>query len=841
MKLTSASLVSIIAYTLTIPATHAANIAATYSDGDTITSANSATVAAGDRWQQSNLSLTIASDGYIDVQENSEAVNTTVGQLSTSSIVVDGGFLILDGPNSLLIGNGNNGSGTIDVRSGSFDSSPGGTLFIGRDRATGIVIIRGGDVYLGQQPSFDAGNLPGSGSIDFADKIDGGISDGTLTVEGADSSYYEALYAAGDLTINGKNTYPFANVFSVSGSTLTAITPPASPYWTGINGSTWDAATTANFASNDPADPLVNTTFDVATATSDAAIFADTYPFDGTSAAVGTYTVDIAAGGVETVSVTFANESAPYIVSSADTTGISGATNLEISGTAGVTLLGTHASTGTTTIAAGATLTLGDGTTDGSISGSTIDNNSSLVVNTLTDTTHNGVVSGTGTLEKLGAGTLTFAGNSTATGATTIAEGTIVYQGTLNASSYDIAASSVMEIENSTTVNISNSTTISGAGTLRKSGIGEFVWGQSAATFALDSDALIDVQAGIFRCANANDVWTDNLADVHVADAATFYGNEANIRVDVLTGEGTITSGNPVATYTAFTFGVDDGSGTFDGQLNDQAAPGNYTKVGTGTQTLTGINFYTGNTTVEAGTLTLADGGELTMAPTTNGVTNVIAGVEQGTGTINLDGSLYLDLDATDSTSGNSWLLVDHSNLTVNYGATFSVSSSLSSFDQQGDLWVMTYGNDEWVFSQTTGILTVTGPGGFTDWLALYPDLSDTTPLGDPDMDGIANVLEYVLDGNPELADPAILPALDASGENLVFSFTRRADSTADTSQVFQYGSDLTSWTDLDLETAPEVELGTPADGLQSVTVTLDKSLATGGKLFGRLQATVTP
>ncbi|MGD7653272.1 MAG: PEP-CTERM sorting domain-containing protein [Verrucomicrobiales bacterium] len=206
---------------------HAANIAANYSDGDTIST--TVIVGAGDRWQQAGISITVGSGGFLDVQSSSESVNMNIGQLNTATIIVDGGSLALNGPNSLLLGNGSTGNGTIDLRSGTFNSTPGATLFIGRDGADGLLTIRGGSAVLGIQPTFDAvGSTAGDGTIDFADKIGGGTSDGTLTITGADLSYYQALYASGDLTINGSNTNDFSNVFTVSGETISVIPEPGS-------------------------------------------------------------------------------------------------------------------------------------------------------------------------------------------------------------------------------------------------------------------------------------------------------------------------------------------------------------------------------------------------------------------------------------------------------------------------------------------------------------------------------------------------------------------------------------------------------------------------------------
>jgi len=131
-----------------------------------------------------------------------------------------------------------------------------------------------------------------------------------------------------------------------------------------------------------------------------------------------------------------------------------------------------------------------------------------------------------------------------------------------------------------------------------------------------------------------------------------------------------------------------------------------------------------------------------------------------------------------------------------------------------------------------------TSIANYTAFLKRYPTLVDYGALDDPEGDGIANILEYVLDGDPTTADAMILPTVDASGENFVFTFTRWQESANDTTQVFQYGSNLSGWTDVNI-TEPvgsEVTLGDVTDGLRSVTVTLNKSASADGKLFGRLQ-----
>ncbi|MCF7838601.1 MAG: autotransporter-associated beta strand repeat-containing protein [Candidatus Marinimicrobia bacterium] len=142
-------------------------------------------------------------------------------------------------------------------------------------------------------------------------------------------------------------------------------------------------------------------------------------------------------------------------------------------------------------------------------------------------------------------------------------------------------------------------------------------------------------------------------------------------------------------------FGNNNASTTYSGAI-DNGALG---KIGTGTLTLSGASIYTGNTTVDDGTLTLADGGELLFKIEGDGVNNALL----GTGTVNLDGAFRLDLSAASSTVGHSWMIVDHAGLTETYGATFAIAD----FTDQGDgTWTKTV-NPTYEFDQATGYLTV--------------------------------------------------------------------------------------------------------------------------------------
>lgn len=117
---------------------------------------------------------------------------------------------------------------------------------------------------------------------------------------------------------------------------------------------------------------------------------------------------------------------------------------------------------------------------------------------------------------------------------------------------------------------------------------------------------------------------------------------------------------------------------------------------------------------------------------------------------------------------------------------------------------------------------------------------NDALPGADPDNDGIANSVEFVIGGNPANAsDTGKLPTLVADGANFVFTFHRSNDS-AYLNPTVQYSSTLSGWTTA-VNGTDGIVIGTAnptASGLD-VVVTIPKSLAVGSKLFARLNVVV--
>lgn len=86
--------------------------------------------------------------------------------------------------------------------------------------------------------------------------------------------------------------------------------------------------------------------------------------------------------------------------------------------------------------------------------------------------------------------------------------------------------------------------------------------------------------------------------------------------------------------------------------------------------------------------------------------------------------------------------------------------------------------------------------GAFAAWTAgIDWQGADSSPLADPENDGIPNLLEYALGGDPLTSDPGILPQPSLSNNRLALTFQR----TADPDLIYQVeaGNDLaeTSWT----------------------------------------------
>lgn len=149
-------------------------------------------------------------------------------------------------------------------------------------------------------------------------------------------------------------------------------------------------------------------------------------------------------------------------------------------------------------------------------------------------------------------------------------------------------------------------------------------------------------------------------------------------------------------------------------------------------------------------------------------------------------------------------------------------------------------------------VLTEVPDATFGSWIGgYYQGSSDPAVIGfgaDPDNDGLANGIEFALGGCPSLSDAAaIMPSGGRIGENYLFTYRRNDASRSETTQIVQYGNNLSGWTDVTIAAASgsaggaayTVTEGTPATAPDTIVVTIPHGGAAG--LFVRLKVIRSP
>ncbi len=278
---------------------------------------------------------------------------------------------------------------------------------------------------------------------------------------------------------------------------------------------------------------------------------------------------------------------------------ISGTGSLTQQGANTLTLTNTNTYTGATTISAG-TLQIGNGGTTGSIANtSSLTNNAAFVYNR-TDTLNVGyVISGTGSLTQLGAGTLNLTATNTFTGPVAVTAGTLALSppgvltmanlftgtGTINANP---AAASNLTLSGDLsgftgTINIATNTGVAKLvlGATSPLGAGTVINIGTAATCYLAGGTQTGVIMNIFGTGNS-----ENLGALRT-DTATLDSTSSLI----LRANGSV-GGNGAAN-----------TGTINAPISESGGSFSLTKQGGATTVLGGTNTYTGGTIISAGVL----------------------------------------------------------------------------------------------------------------------------------------------------------------------------------------------------------------------------------------------
>jgi autotransporter-associated beta strand protein len=340
---------------------------------------------------------------------------------------------------------------------------------------------------------------------------------------------------------------------------------------------------------------------------------------------------------------------------------ISGATALAKSGTGRLTIATNNDNSGVTTINAGI-VQVGAGSNRGSLGAGNIVNNGGLVFNRSTGLTVPGVISGTGSLEKGGAGTITLAADNTYTGTTAITRGTLAIGDGGTTGSIgpgDVVNNGELALNRSSDLVMPN--LISGTGAIDKSGTGMIeltalstYTGPTTINGSSSLGGLVVRQlAGGGAPSNLGAAAPD-AATLHIRTGGTlrYVGTGAttdrlftigNARLEASgTGPLVFTAAGPIATSGGNRMltlaGANKQDNTLAPAIVDGEAGGvtSLTKNGDGTWILSGDSSFSGVTSLTAGTLRLASVNAL--GAITTGTT--IIGDVGGSGTLELTGGL---------------------------------------------------------------------------------------------------------------------------------------------------------------------------------------------------------
>ncbi|MES2207138.1 MAG: autotransporter-associated beta strand repeat-containing protein [Pseudomonadota bacterium] len=447
------------------------------------------------------------------------------------------------------------------------------------------------------------GSLAGSGTIDLGSNTLSAGGDNTST------SFDGVLSGTGGLTKAGSGTQTLTGVNTYTGAT------------------TVSAGTLA-----------LNNSSGTALSDSSAVSVAGTLSLSSATETIGALsnsgTVSLGANALtvsQTTNTTFSGS-------------MSGTGSLTKLGSGNLTLSGVSTYSGGTTVTAG-TLT---GTTS-SLQGDITDN-AALAFSQNTTGTYAGVISGSGSVTKLGTGNVTFSGANTYSGGTTISAGTLT--GTTTSLQGDIAAiGNFVVFDQSTDGTYAG--VISGAG----GAVIKYSSGTVTFTGANTYTGSTTVSAGTLVAANATALGTTGgsttvsggatlglSGNVTIAEALSISGTGVSSAGALVNASGTNTlSGNVTLAGNSYV-GATAGTLTMSGVVSGARS---FNKVGSGTITLSATNTYSGTTTVSAGTLNV-------------------------TGTLNATSGLTVSSGATLTGTGTIFASSSTNTLTVSSGGTLS-------------------------------------------------------------------------------------------------------------------------------------------------------------------------
>ncbi|RDJ27830.1 hypothetical protein DWF00_13000, partial [Bosea caraganae] len=538
----------------------------------------------------------------------------------------------LQGTGNTLYNNAiiNVGAGGSVVDAGAINNQGGGTINFNGPTGT-ATLSAGQGIYNDGQIKVLGGDVAVTGDISNQ-------NNGTLALTGGNMTGVGTLTNSGTATLNVASGYNLGvGTLSVSGGSVTGTGTITASTAFNLSGGTIGAtlAGTAALTKTGAGTAILagansysgGTTINAGTlqlgsgggllATSDLSVGTGSF-FDlngqsqGFGKVEGVGEVKLGSGGALTVGNADASSTFDGVISGAGSLTKAGTGTFVLNGanayTAGTTVsggtlqlgsLGSLAATGSLGIGAGATFDLNGRTqTIGTLSGAgslTLGGGGALSVgNGDGSSGFGGVISGDGSLTKLGTGTLTLTGANTYTGGTTISAGTLqLGDGTLDGS---IAGSIVNNgmLSFNTAGSISFDGAMTGTGGLAKSGSGTLTL-----TGAIGSTGATTINAGTLLLGTGGSLASSSAVNI-TSSTGILDLNGLTQTLGDLAGMGEVKLGSG-----ALTIDKASGSSSFSGVISGS---GSLTKSGSSAIVLTGENTYTGGTTISGGTLRIGTG-----------------------------------------------------------------------------------------------------------------------------------------------------------------------------------------------------------------------------------------
>ncbi|MBV8101755.1 MAG: autotransporter domain-containing protein [Verrucomicrobia bacterium] len=560
-------------------------------------------VEAGTLQAQSNTAFSLNSAFTVDSILDLNGFSNTIGSLSGTGIVTNGiaqtdiktaatttAILTVgnDNSNSLFAGVLEDGTGAL----GLTKIGSGVLTLTGTNTYTGGTIIDGGVLQLGNGGTTGSivGNVADNATLAF-DRSDIYTFTGVISGTGAVQQI-----GTGTVVLTGNNTYTGGTIIGAGTLQL------------GNGGTT--GIITGNITNNGSLVIDLSDVFTLGGAISGTGsvrqIGAGTTVLTGNSTYTGgtiisAGTLQLGNGGTTgTITGNVANNATlAFDLSDVYIFGglISGTGAVQQIGTGTTVLTANNTYSGGTTISRG-TLQLGTGGTTGTLVGNVIDNGT-LAFNRSDTFTFGGLISGTGTIQQMGTGTVILTGNNTYTGQTTIGMGTLQLGngGTTGSIIGNVNDNGILTFYRTDAFTFSG--VISGTGQVVKRGGDTLTLTGSntySGTTTVNGGTLQAGSAGAFSANSAFSVNPGAVLDL----------NGFNSTIASLSGSGTVlNSGAGAATLTV---GNNNTDTIFSGVLENGTQSSTdgkvaLTKVGTGALTLTGTNTYIGSTTVDNGSL----------------------------------------------------------------------------------------------------------------------------------------------------------------------------------------------------------------------------------------------